>query len=156
MYFLLFCLSLCNTYKDWFLVCSYTYMCIYATYLYILKRRWWQILLVGFDTVSFLLNFYWVMLLVCINHMQYKSIRTFWYKKTQKPWWVFLVWFLGVLITPNQNVLIPFVILFLALCFTIFSTLFFLFFRKANGCCEHFYNGELPSPTWCCFCLWNL
>ena len=39
---------------------------------------------------------------------------------------------------------------FLSLFFTILSTLFFLFPRKANGRCECFYHGKLASPTCCC------
>ena len=27
----------------------------------------------------------------------------------------------------------------------------FMFSGKTNGCCEHFYNGELPSTTCRCF-----
>ena len=45
---------------------------------------------------------------------------------------------------------------FLYLLFTLLYTLFFLFPRKGNGLCEHFYNGELPSLTYYCFSVYEI
>ena len=55
--------------------------------------------------------------------------------------------------TNSLNLLVKFdslIVSFFFNFFTILSTLFFLFPGKANGCCERFYNRELPSPTCCC------